>query len=373
MVMIKTKNGMVSIFLVVFSTILLSLITIGFIRIMLDDQKRAINSDLADSARDSALAGVADAKRALLHYNKEICKDPVRCGNILNNYLQANSCDAVQGVFGNNIGKETKIQTSSSADNNLDQAYTCVKIKYYTDNYERDLDSGEQALIPLDLTKRAQRINLRWGIAGGDGAAESIAEDNYGGDGSKWLKHNEYGDKQPSVLMVQHIQFGQKEPRTLYLRPNATGVNKVEFDHDNNDKKKGNPGSGSIPGVNVRCDTKHIHPCHVELNFNQEIDANSKKDFLRIIKLYGGKATFRLDFGSLGSSGIRFNGIQPEIDSTGRANYIFRRLKARVEFTDDLFPYPLATLNVNGDICKDFEITNQKIKMNTECDVEATH
>lgn len=370
MVMIKTKNGMVSIFLVVFSTILLSLITIGFIRIMLDDQKRAINSDLADSARDSALAGVADAKRALLHYNKEICKDPVRCGNILNNYLQANSCDAVQGVFGNNTGKETKIQTLSSADNDLDQAYTCVKIKYYTDNYERDLDSGEQALIPLDLTEGTQQINLRWGIAGEAGVLENVAEDNYGSDGSKWLKYNEYGDKQPSVLIVQHIQLG-KEPRILYLRPNATGVNEVGFGYDSNDKKQGSP--GSAPGINIRCNAKSIYPCNVKLTFTQSIAKNSKTDFLRIIKLYGGKAALKLDFGSPGGSGVRFNGIQPEIDSTGRANYIFRRLKARVEFTDGLFPYPLATLNVNGDICKDFEITNQKIKMNTECDVEATH
>lgn len=372
MVMAKAKKGMVSIFLVVFSTILLSLITIGFIRIMLDDQKRAINSDLADSARDSALAGVADAKRALLYYNKEICKnstDNSKCSEILNKYLQANSCDAVQGVYGKSTGVETKIKATSGADSDLDQAYTCVKIKYFTDNYERDLDSGEQALIPLDLNQKTEEIYLSWGGVNKDGDAVSDIQDN--GDGSKWRSLNEYGN-QPPVLMVQHIRFGEG-PSTLYLRPNDQGVKEIGFGHDSDDKKRGD--DSSIPGVNVQCKESSTRPCKIKLRFASKVDANSKTDFLRIIKIYGDKAAFKLDFGdpTTASSLTRFNGIQPEIDSTGRANYVFRRLKARVEFTDGLFPYPRATLNVEGNICKDFEITNQKIKMNTECDVEATH
>ena len=62
------RRGAVSIFIVVFTALLISIITVGFIRIMMRDQQRATDSDLSNSAMDSARAGVEDAKRALQRY-----------------------------------------------------------------------------------------------------------------------------------------------------------------------------------------------------------------------------------------------------------------------------------------------------------------
>ena len=63
------QSGIAAIFTVVFFTLLISVIILSFIKIVTQDQQQATNSDLSNSAYDSAEAGVEDAKRALKQYN----------------------------------------------------------------------------------------------------------------------------------------------------------------------------------------------------------------------------------------------------------------------------------------------------------------
>ena len=130
----KFKQGAVSIFVVIFTSLLIGLIALAFIRLMILGQKRALNSDLADSAYDSALAGLEDAKRAIIEYERNICaNDATKCRELANNVLNGNNCDAIQHILGGDRGKEVPIAKKGGS-NALDQAYTCVKIKYFTDS-----------------------------------------------------------------------------------------------------------------------------------------------------------------------------------------------------------------------------------------------
>ena len=61
----NNNRGAVSIFIVLFTALLVTIIATGFIQLMLRNQQQSVNSDLSQSAYDSALAGVEDAKRAL--------------------------------------------------------------------------------------------------------------------------------------------------------------------------------------------------------------------------------------------------------------------------------------------------------------------
>jgi hypothetical protein len=58
---------------------------------------------------------------------------------------------------------------------------------------------------------------------------------------------------------------------------------------------------------------------------------------------------------------MKFSGVQSIVDSTGRANDLFRRVEARLEMIDTYFPMPDAALTLSGDgnnLNKSFYVTN---------------
>ena len=62
----KTKRGGASMFVVMFTMIILSIITLGFTRLIISEATKTTNTDLSQSAYDSALAGVEDANITLV-------------------------------------------------------------------------------------------------------------------------------------------------------------------------------------------------------------------------------------------------------------------------------------------------------------------
>jgi len=95
-------------------------------------------------------------------------------------------------------------------------------------------------------------------------------------------------------------------------------------------------------------------------------NANNRTAFLRLTALYNA-AHYSIRLKS-GGNYVNFNRVQPEVDSTGRANDVFRRVEARVELKGD-FTYPEAAIDMQGNLCKNFTVTDAEDGFNgtTSC------
>ena len=149
-------------------------------------------------------------------------------------------------------------------------------------------------------------------------------------------------------------QAGNKSnANTLFLYPSATGLANEDFALDARRSPTNTPHQ-------VKCNTSFVdgeYACQATIKLPSPIDGNvtDRNAYLRLTALYNG-AHYRVRLKN-GGNYIQFNQVQPLVDSTGRADDIFRRIQARIELTGD-FTYPEAAVDMQGNLCKNFTITD---------------
>ena len=163
----KTKHGAASIYTVIITCLLFGIISVGFVQLILRERKKSISNDLADSAYDSALAGIEDAKLALSEYYSCINDGYTSSSSdhsVRGNYCRAaisliddssTNCDSVAKLLGRNGGTpatsanggEVLIREVVNGDTDTIQAYTCVQISTILNDYRATLDSSSPVSI----------------------------------------------------------------------------------------------------------------------------------------------------------------------------------------------------------------------------------
>ena len=207
----RHQQGAVSLFVVVFAALLITVITVSFLRLMVQDQQQSNARDLSQSAYDSAQAGVEDAKRALLRLQAVCAQSQTDCDALRADAVSSwGECNAALEDIVGVVDGEVKVQ-QTSGDINLDQAYTCVTIDLQTDDFLGALNPDESKIIPILGTSPASVVEISW----------YSREDLTVGTGEAYdvdlvspispLPLNDQGswpDNRPSVLRVQLMQFG---------------------------------------------------------------------------------------------------------------------------------------------------------------------
>ena len=428
----KFKKGAASFYIVAISTLILVIIAASFAAVIISEVTRTSNDDLAQSAYDSALAGIEDAK--LAYYNYQNCKmnenSAANCGDIMG-WVEndTDDCDMVAKTLGRTkeiiAGETLGVLVQESVNNDMQQYYTCVTMKNKTKDvlgYVTETNPAYTVRVKFDgvPTNNIKTVKVSW-HSDEDGSSNEFRYENFDGEGI-------FGDQlvMPAVISVGMVQTsklfqlsdfdvtkGDRTDRgTVYLVPVgvtddiseetakhiASGKKpNVEEDSDkyegswNGDK---NVIRNTIDGVNngflksndktaknlpyaVYCNKEgNDFACSAEIEIPRPVvgenseDVRSEETFIFAITLpYGGPSThFSLEFfcgdnevcssetiaggteeETVSSNRAILDGVQVKIDSTGRANDLYRRVETRLQPGEVAFPYPLYAIQVLGD------------------------
>lgn len=391
----QRQQGAVSLFVVIFTALLFVAITVGFTVLMLSDQQQSTDNDLAQSALDSANAGTEDAKRVLAQYSDCVERNlnTGACASI-RSALASSRCNTINAALGQSSDvSERKVQQTESNDkaSALQQAYTCVKITPNTDTYVgKTRSEGDMRLIPLKTDGAPfDTVQISWlkredmDLGSNNPQFQPLADYSdvplaQKADHLRLPTKAEWrNDHRGSVLRVGMMQYKpgavdlnqiDDQARAIFLYSGQTSLSNTLAGAINlDDADMHRPlSSANQAGLDskiynypqqAKCENvTQGYMCTTYIRVPSGMDASSLH-YLTLASVYR-DTSFEIRLIN-GTSTVQFKNVQPEIDATGRANDVFRRVVSRVESADaSEAPYPRAALGVGSDICKNFVVTD---------------
>ena len=407
----KLKEGAASFYIVAISTLILVIVAASFAAVIISEVTRTSNDDLAQSAYDAALAGVEDAKLAFYSYQSclENNGSPIDASGLscdeIKTWVESGNrdgqdpCDMVSVILGRkkeNDNGEVLVQ-ESNVNNDMQQAYTCVKLSDAAD-YKTTLTAENPTKIMRahfkdgDAAKSVQSVVVSWQ------RDTNVSQTKY----SDLEKDGIFGAETPlppviSLGLVQtastftldsfDMTQGDSTNRgTIYLVPadnpetsevvdgkykvawngeaNYVASNRYEGFLKSNDKTAEN-----LPYV-VRCADGGEYACTATIALPEPVGGDRNNDtFMFVLSMpYADASTdvrlqFCIDAGGCYEVGkeevdgkeksvtteVPLDKVQIVIDSTGRANDLYRRVETRLEPADKAYPFPLYAIEVLGD------------------------
>jgi Tfp pilus assembly protein PilX len=366
----KIKDGAVSLFVVVFATLLITVVTVGFVRIMVIGQQEATSADLSQSAYDSAQAGVEDAKRAIAkYYDCKSGKSIEGCDDI-DNIINSKTCNEAMKTLG--VAQETNEEVL--IDSIASQAYSCVKISLNTPDYLGVLAKDESKIIPLRTEGIFNKIQIQWFTSEDAGIVSNLVLPIYCLSAFQPF-YATWKQTTPSVMRAQIVQTsesfslsdfdrgssengGISSSLLFYPIEGTNNVSEASFETDSPRPLVKSP-------TRVVC-LKNIlaggYACKVNISLSRPEEGTA---YLRLTSFYN-TTHYSVSLYN-GSSLTKFKAVQPEVDSTGRASSLFRRVSARVEIASEDFIYPNAAVETNN-FCKNFFVATDYYSSN--CKIE---
>jgi hypothetical protein len=88
---------------------------------------------------------------------------------------------------------------------------------------------------------------------------------------------------------------------------------------------------------------------------------------MKLSAQYGATTNYSVELFDGGRGAVNFDGVQPLIDSTGRASDKFRRVQSRVEMNSTTLPIPDFAVSTDGKFCKAMIIRDSTEPSTIEC------
>jgi len=378
----KNQHGAAAIFIVVFFAILITVIALSFLRIAIQDQQQSTNNDLAQSAYDSADAGLEDAKRALSWYR-------VNCP-VNNAPLDATNCATYNTTFDANkrcnfadlletdtvpnakrVGTTSEVKVSTTAnDDALDQAYTCVTLTTKTSDYKGTAQNGKNnTLIPLRTVGNApiSTIELNWFI----NKDQIPLTPNYPSY-PDLPKPANWTSTVPPIMRVQlipvlrgsgngfDIRDVDNDTKTAFIYPTKTGSGSVNF----NTADTGRFQAKAFSPHRAKCDptvNQGKYACSAQITPVAATGGSAANtDYYLLVTAVYNNADYQVRLLN-GADVVQFDNVEPQVDSTGRANNVFRRVQSRVADVSNLPDF-----GATDGVCKAFNVPEYSTSCPTE-------
>ena len=361
------KRGVASFYIVAIATLMLLIIVSSFATLIVSEMTRTSNADLSQSAYDAAMAGVEDAKLAYINYMN--CKragysasrpEPVllsdkvdvavACGKIIawmESDQSSPSCDMVAMMLGRSVVEDgagdvvgVAINENNTDDasggNNMQQYYTCVTIDNTPTKEVREISAYQTVVFkPVfdgDSYNSIDAIKIDWERNNDKPLNLSVSIVQTG----ESSKNNMESFRFPS-------QDGDKytgtNTGTVFLEPcqtsdncnNSVAIN-AETVMESNDKKP------TKEPIKVGCGETD---CTVTIKLPRPSGGGNRSDFEVVITGYGEasggnevaieycKALCERDENGKISLASVVN--QFVVDSTGRANDLYKRVRVTLD------------------------------------------
>lgn len=423
----QTKKGVAAIYVVVFTTMLIGIITLSFLRIMLSESGRTLNDTLSDSAYNAALAGVEDAKYVIAKYQQAIATGDTSSEIVKQLESNAdNNCDIISNALDPTSGnkEEYSVGTNDSGQTFQDQAYTCVMIDLSGD-FKGVLSTNNPTLV-VPLKPSGKENNTVNDVAGVDITWTMGSDDTSSFTGSALKKiHSDFGngsvnnanalidndahsilgrkgvmdnDNQVALnglrVMLVQSPYGVSDPdyyaskdgftnrgSLMLLASSEYGTNAIGNLAKYKEADASNPFVESADkNVNaplaVKCSQES---CNIKIAFpwvntgdgNIAESRNPDNFFLVLNQLYS-EPSIKVTVNMINNKGntIDFFNVQPIVDATGRSGDLFRRVEARIGTDNGASLVPTAELSTNSAINKDFPVTKNCIDGTKGCEIK---
>lgn len=374
----ESQQGFVSLFTVVFFMILISVITIGFLRIMTIEQQQALDNDLTASALAAAESGIEDAKRVILKYfSMPSGAQKVALGAA----LTSTACNALlNDPTANGLGVSGT--GSVNGQSSLNQYYTCLSVNLISPNYISSSTAGKSDYIPLHTENNVafDQVKISWDLISanvgtdGDGRPSNYASSTLfpkvTGDAQSWSTKNYPAFIRAELYGYPNGTFTRTNMtdrmRSAFLVPSLVGTTEntpIAMDVADPLPHQFDQAKSAVQAIQCKNTPATVpvgtYACSATLALPSDptLRGNNNNYYLRLTPLYGSTHyEVELKDSSTGNT-INFSGVQPIVDVTGRASDVFRRIQARVRIgaTADL---PEFSAETAGDICKNMEVSD---------------
>ncbi len=330
----RGEEGLVAILVSTIIMIILSLITLGFARLMQNEQRQALDRSLSTQAFYAAESAVNDAVRQIQDTVTPYTFDKTTCA---------------QGGT----------PFTGSVDSAIGAQYTCLLIDQTPSTLEYtqgSISTAASKIIPINSENNSLIGQIRFAWEDPNNTAPVFAC-----PASPSLPtFSGWNSLTPGILRLDVIPADALDRASLinntlslYLYPTSAGCNGVGTTVINYSAHNDPTEKGQI--VKVNCSAGGT-PRDCEVIISMDGASPNKKYYVRAKSIYrASDMTVRIFDTAPTPNQLAIRGAQVQIDATGKVNDVLRRVQVRVPVIKS-YPVPEFVLQTTDSICKQIQV-----------------